>query len=145
MIEALGHVLGNTCRIGRTSVSFGWNAAGPGAADAHRCFCAQGNALHDSLHAMALHIRGLGHIAVLDYSDLNVVVNPPTGKTLPSLEQMGSVLRKAHSEACLSIQAATDIAEERSDYSTLHILSTHLALHRRHIWELETLGFGKTE
>lgn len=138
--DALCHVLGNTCRIGRTSNSYEWNVEGHGALAAEACFHEQTRELHESVDVIADHIRRLGGYAILDYSDNVVVVNPPTAEELPALPKMLSNLKEGHVQAKLSVNAAMDIAVEVHEVSTIQLLVTRLNAHRDHLRRLKLLS-----
>lgn len=131
--DALCHVLGNTCRIGRTAASYQWNVTGACAMSAAICFRDQAKELNQSLDDFAEHIRSLGAMAILDYSDSVVAVDPPTAAAVPPIREMFSNLHGGHVQACLSIKAAIDISKECDDEPSIQILARRLSAHRRHI------------
>lgn len=140
MNEALCHVLGNTCRLGRTTNSYEWNVEGHGALAAETCFQRQAKELHRSLGVLASHIRRLGAYAILDYSDSVVVINPPTVEEIPTLRQMIINLQEGHTQAKLSIFAAMDMAQEIDEVTTIQLLASRLNAHRDHLWRLNFLS-----
>lgn len=134
LIDALCHVLGNTCRIARIAKHHQWNAAGPGAIQAEARFRDQADELLAALDQIAEHIRTIGGVAVLDYTDVKVSADPSTFSGLPVMPELVQVLVESHHEACLTIEAAIDIAEEAADRSSIHLLTDRLGAHRRHAW-----------
>ena len=130
--NALCHILGNTCRIGRTARSYEWNVTGPRALIAEACFRDQADELMTSIEGIALHIRSLGGPAIFDYSDEIVEVNPPTPKDIPSLRTMCTNLANGHLQANHSIGAAMDIAREIYEIPSIQVLGLRLERHRLH-------------
>ncbi|MEM7545946.1 MAG: ferritin-like domain-containing protein [Pseudomonadota bacterium] len=139
LIEGLNHVLGNTCRIARTTRSFAWNITGAGGCMAIRCFNNQSDELSGSIEPLALHILGLGGPALLDYTDGVVEVNPPTVAAIPSKASMIDRLREAHRRAEASARAALDVALDDQEWPTVVHLSGRIDAHRAHARELATL------
>ncbi|MEM7730907.1 MAG: ferritin-like domain-containing protein [Pseudomonadota bacterium] len=137
LIDACCHILGNTCRIARIALSYQWNVAGPGALQAEASFRDQSEELHGALAPIAEHIRSLGGAAILDYSDDTVMADIPTPSDLPDLLEMFQVMVDCHREACISIEAAIDIAEEAADRPGIRLLTDRLAAHRRHAWRAQ--------
>lgn len=130
---ALCHVLGNTCRIYRTTRCYEWNASGKGADLARMCFHDQANELATTaLPEIASHIRALDGSPILDYSDGVVKIDPPTAQDIPTLSEMITNLRSGHEQANISISAAIDIAREIDEWPTLSFLTTQVTLHRLH-------------
>ncbi len=134
VVDGLRHVLGNTCRIGRTAISYAWNVTGAGARGASACFEEQSVELFEAVHDIAKHIRGLGMYAVFDYSDKILSLQPPGANEIPDVATMLEHLRVGHEQACLSIEAATDVARECQEDATVHLLSARLSAHRGHLW-----------
>lgn len=134
LIDACCHVLGNTCRISRTTLNYQWNTIGQGALQAEDWFKEQANELHAALTPIAEHIRGLGGVAILDYSDETLSAAPSLFSELPALSDMFKSLTEQHREASLTIEAAIDIAQECADWPSIILLSDRLAAHRRHAW-----------
>ena len=69
LCDALCHVLGNTCRIIRTTRSYEWNVSGRGAELARQCFCEHATEQQKTVERVAYHIIGLRGRPILDYSD----------------------------------------------------------------------------
>ncbi|MEM6422286.1 MAG: ferritin-like domain-containing protein [Pseudomonadota bacterium] len=132
LIDACCHILGNTCRIARMALTYQWNAVGLGALQAEASFRDQADELHGALTPIAEHVRALGGVAILDYSDTTVTAAPPGFADLPALAEMLRILTDCHREAGLSIEAAIDIAEESADRPSIALLTERLAAHRRH-------------
>lgn len=135
--DALCHILGNTCRLSRTAMSYQWNVRGQDARGLASCLREQAEELHNCLDSIAEHIRGLGLPAVLDYSDVVVELNPPDKEFLPSQAEMISNLIAGHDQACFSLIAALDMSSEYGDHGTTQLLALRLNMHRRHKWQLE--------
>jgi len=136
---ALCHVLGNTCRIYRTTRSYEWNVSGPGAELARTCFHDQGNDLSRAISAIADQILGLGGAPILDYSDAVVKIDPPTHWDIPSQSEMIVNLRDGHQQANFSVNAALDLVREVDELATLHFLTRQITLHRLHRYRLGLL------
>ncbi|MEM7506181.1 MAG: ferritin-like domain-containing protein [Pseudomonadota bacterium] len=145
MIDALCHVLGNTCRIARIAISYQWNARGPGSFQAETEFREQAGELHEALDHIAEHIRSLGGVAILDYTDSSLTANAPTPLDLPALPEMIQIMISAHGEACISIEAAIDIAEEAAERPSVQLLTDRIAAHRRHGWRTRMMDEGRSE
>ncbi|MEM8795931.1 MAG: ferritin-like domain-containing protein [Pseudomonadota bacterium] len=143
LIDACCHVLGNTFRISRITLTYQWNTMGQGAFQAEGCFKEQADELHTALTPIAEHIRGLGGVAILDYSDQTLSAAPSFFSELPSLSDMFQSLIEHHREACLTIEAAIDIAQESADWPSIGLLSDRLATHRRHAWR-NSIGMSAT-
>ena len=136
---ALCHILGNSCRIGRTAKSYEWNVSGRGAVYAEVCFREQADEMHAALAPLARHIRSLGGRAILDYSDAVVVVNPPTAADVPVPAQMCENLAEGHKQAIHSIGAAIDIAREMDELPTIQLLSLRIEAHRGSLHRLSLI------
>ncbi|MDW4497862.1 ferritin-like domain-containing protein [Sulfitobacter sp. D35] len=132
LCDALCHVLGNTCRIGRTTKSYEWNVQGKGALMAEACFREQASELEVAIEHLARHIVGLGGRAILDYSDAVVEVNPPTTSDVPDLATMVRNLKEGHTQAGLSVNAANDLAREADEVASVKLLADRLEAHRGH-------------
>lgn len=128
--DALCHILGNTCRISRTTRSYEWNVSGEGAELARQCFQEHSAEQDLSIVPIALHIIGLGGNPILDYSDGVVEVDPPSKDELPSLPEMINRLSLGHSQANRSIRAAVDIAQQHNLITTLVLLAAQSEMHR---------------
>lgn len=131
--EALSHIVGNTCRLSRTSACYGWNAKGPGARELMSCLAEQSEELHQALVPLAAHMRNLGLPVVLDYSDVTMTIDPPSERLVPILEDMVTTLVRGHEEACISLRAAIDLSAEIEEHATTFILAHRLEAHRTHI------------
>lgn len=140
--DALCHVLGNTCRIARTARSYEWNVTGRHALTAEASFQDQADELMAATLDIARHVRGLGTIAILDYSDAVVEVNPPTHAAMPTLEKMCQNLASGHLQANHSIGAAMDIARELDEVPTFVFLAARIDVHRRHRHRVELVLGG---
>ncbi|MEM8789736.1 MAG: ferritin-like domain-containing protein [Pseudomonadota bacterium] len=132
----LCHVLGNTCRLARTSMSYSWNVTGPGARSFALVLEQHGAEMHDQLKPLALLIRGLSSPAYLNYHDTNLAVDPPRDGPMPGIEGMMAALVEGHRQASLSVDATLDLARDCEDAPSIAHLSAHLGLHRRMVWEL---------
>ncbi len=130
LYDALCHVIGNTCRIMRTSKSYAWNASGRGAIVAQQCFIEQAEELHNAITPLALHVLGLGGAPIFDYSDAIVDIEPPSRNAIPRLPKMIDMLAEGHVQANYSICATIDIAREIDEISTVHILALRIDAHR---------------
>lgn len=138
--DALCHILGNTCRIHRTTRSYEWNVSGPGAEVVRRCLNEQATEMEDAIMPIAQQILGLEGKPIFDYSDGVVAVNPPTRRGMPALSDMISQLREGHAQALLSIGAALDVAREADEVSTVFFLAGRIDMHRAHRYQLALLG-----
>ncbi|WP_299611575.1 ferritin-like domain-containing protein [uncultured Tateyamaria sp.] len=130
--DALCHILGNTCRIHRTTRSYEWNASGPGSELVRLCLHDQANEMRDAIGPIAQQILGLGGQPIFDYSDGVVAVNPPSGGDLPILSDMVDELYKGHTQAKLSIGAAIDVARDADELATMVFLAGRIDMHRAH-------------
>lgn len=134
--EALSHIVGNTCRLSRTSACYGWNVVGPGARALASCLDRQSAELHNALNPLARHIRGMGMPVILDYSDVSMSVDPPRDYQMPITDDMIGSLVRGHEEACMSLRAAMDLSAEIEEHATTTLLANRMAAHRDHICEL---------
>lgn len=139
LTEALCHVLGNTCRIERTSKSYAWNANGPGSFLLAQMFRKQADEMNGATEPIAQLIIGLRGAPILDYSDAIVAVNPPTASDIPNLANMLANLRDANRHAGTSVKAAIDVAKEADEWSALVMLTRRLEAHRKHAHQLSQL------
>lgn len=104
----LCHVLGNSCRLARTTESYAWNVNGAGAAEIERVLLEQLAELQAGMTEVAGQITALGGAAVLDYADLIMDISPPDrGDSLPKPTVMLQQLMRAHEQAsCPSKRSA---------------------------------------
>ena len=128
--DALCHILGNTCRISRTTRSYEWNVSGKGAELARQCFHEHSVEQEVSVVPIAHHIIGLGGSPIFDYSDGVVEVDPPSKDELPSLPEMINRLSLGHTQANRSIRAAVDIAQQHNFTTTVVLLAAQSEMHR---------------
>ncbi|WP_299285050.1 ferritin-like domain-containing protein [uncultured Tateyamaria sp.] len=139
LCDALCHVLGNTCRMARTTKSYEWNVEGPGAEVARQCFREQARELDDIIDPIAKQVLSLGLRPVLDYSDGVVLINPPTAHDIPELSNMVSTLRRGHKQAALSVSAALDVARDADEMPAVGFLGAMITVHRLHRHRLSLL------
>lgn len=125
-------MLGNTCRIYRTTRSYEWNVSGQGAEQARVCFHDQANDLSRSIPGIADQILGLGGSPILDYSDAVVTIDPPTHDEIPSQPDMITNLMDGHRQANFSVSAVADMVREIDELATLNFLAQQITLHRLH-------------
>lgn len=139
LCDALCHVLGNTCRIIRTTRSYEWNVSGRGAELARRCFCEHATEQQRTVERVAYHIIGLRGSPILDYSDEVLEVDPPTKHDIPSLRVMVERLCRGHAQADTSVNAAADLAREFLETATVNLLVSQSEMHGLHSRRLELL------
>ena len=136
LCEGLCHLLGNTCRLARATMTFGWNENGPGASARDTLLAAQAKELHRALDTIAAHAAGLGIAPVLDYTDVNLTLRLPTLSDaeagLPAGAAALNLLAEAHAEAAGSVEAAIDVALMAESYASLMLMTARLEAHRSH-------------
>lgn len=130
LCDALCHILGNTCRMIRTTRSYEWNVAGRGAELARQCFNEHAMQQSEMVEPIACQILGLGGQPIFDYSDAVLEIDPPTKDDLPPLPEMVSRLSRGHVQAKISIQAAVDVAQACSETATQNLLVAQADMHR---------------
>ncbi|MEM8655014.1 MAG: ferritin-like domain-containing protein [Pseudomonadota bacterium] len=138
--DALCHILGNTCRIHRTTRSYEWNVSGAGAELVRQCLHDQADEMEEAIAPIAQQILGLGGKPIFDYSDGVVEVNPPSTGELPSLAEMVSKLYEGHTQAKLSVGAAIDVARDADELATMCFLAGRIDMHRAHRHRLGLLA-----
>jgi DNA-binding ferritin-like protein len=140
MVEALAHVLGNTCRLFRASLCGRWNTVGPGAQEFAILCEAQAREMFEGQFPTADRIRLLSGPAVPDDSD-NVVVGRPAELDFrqPTPIRVARMLADGHESAILSIEAACDVAEEIGDKGTHMVLNQRLIAHQGHLVALRRI------
>lgn len=140
MIEALNHVLGNGCRLLRTSKCAEWNIHGQGAAEAASVFRSQAAEIFQGQDQIASRIWFLRGVAVPDDEDDVVVLRPQDQSYLPSdTQSLVSMMMGGHENAVLSLKAAFDVAEDIGNVATATILAQRVLAHEDHIGVLRRL------
>ncbi len=134
--EAFSIVLGNTCRLSRTTACYAWNVVGPGARSLASCLEQQSTELHDALNPLARYVRGMGMPVILDYSDVTMTIDPPRDHQMPIIDDMIHSLVRGHREACVSLRAAMDLSSQVEEHTTTTILADRMVAHREHIRQL---------
>ena len=134
--DALQHVLGNTCRLAVTTLSFHWNVTGPRFGALHDLFEAQYCELWAALDPIGERIRALGHPALADHADEVVVPFLDGRGALPMADRMRHVLADGHANIEIALQAALDVAQGAGDEGTAAILGERLVAHGKHRWML---------
>ena len=136
----LCHVLGNGCRLARTTETYAWNVTGPGSMEVERLLVQQGAELQAATAEVAHLITALGGVAILDYTDLVMEASPPRrGDSLPDMTGMIRQLMRGHEQASLSVEAVTDVAIAYGEPMTQQAMATRLRAMRAHHFQLRRL------
>lgn len=136
----LCHVLGNSCRLARTSETYAWNVTGAGSVEIERVLLAQVAELQAGMTDVAHQITALGGAAILDYSDLIMEISPPgRGDGLPKPTVMLQQLMRAHEQAALSVEAVGDVAIAFDEPMTQQMMAGRLRAHRQHHFQLRRM------
>lgn len=138
VVDALRHVLGNTCRLAMTTLSYHWNVRGPHFHSRHVMFESQYRELWEALDPIAERIRALDAAAVPDHADNIVVPVAARPDDLPHSERMVPLLVAGHEAMLIALRSAVDIASEEEDEGTVSLLGERLLAHGKHAWTLRS-------
>ena len=140
-VEALRHVLGNTCRLALTTLNGHWNVEGPAFFGLHAALEAQYRELWDALDPLGERVRALGAVALADYTDRLVV--PVFGPDeLPDTARLLGSLAEGHGRMLVAIGAAIDVARAADDEASLALLGERLGAHEQYRWQLRAAATG---
>ena len=135
--EAIRHILGNTCRLVRTTQCCKWNARGPLAAAAALIFALQIEEMLRAEDELAERLLLVSAAAVSDDSEAVIVPRPQDHDYAAlTVNDMVGLLAQGHDRALVSIAAGCDVAREYADHGSLHVLGVRLVAHQRHALRL---------
>lgn len=134
-VDALRHVLGNTCRLALTTLNAHWNVGGPAFFGLHAALEAQYRELWDALDGLGERVRALGGVALADHTD-RLVVPVFASDAPPDTAAMLASLVEGHHEMMIAIGAAMDVARAADDEATIALLGERLGAHGQYRWQL---------
>ena len=141
VVESAKKVLGNVFVMYMKSHAYHWNYIGPEFPQYHSFFDSLYNELHDSIDAIAEHIRAMDGFAPGSLARMVELSDIEEDTQIPNPKKMFQNLLDANEKVIAAMTESYNLANEAKELGYSNFLQDRIDIHKKHGWMIKaTLG-----